>query len=203
MHQQNFDFGLGYLEPAVPSVNKATDFCEIIENRIYFYSEVKREQVLKLNKELRIAANRIITQSINESTDIGTQRIWLHINSHGGLIFDGLSAMDEIMKCKIPVYTIVDGCCASAGTFLSVVGKRRFINKNAFILIHQLTSSFWGKYADMKDEKRNLDRFMLTIKNIYTTHTKISPRKLDELLKHDLWYNAEEALKFGLVDEII
>ena len=177
--------------------------CEVIDNRIYFYSEIEREDILRLNRELRDISNRMVTRCINEGIDVENQRIWLHINSYGGGIFTGLSAMDEILRCKVPVYTIIDGCCASAATFLSVAGKKRFINENAFILIHQISSIFWGKYNEFQDEKQNLDKLMSVIKNIYTKYTKIPEKDLDELLKHDLWYNAKEAIEFGLVDEIL
>uniref|UniRef100_A0A6M3LNC3 Putative protease n=1 Tax=viral metagenome TaxID=1070528 RepID=A0A6M3LNC3_9ZZZZ len=177
--------------------------CEVIDNRIYFYSEIEREDILRLNRELRQISNQMVIRSINEGIDVESQKIWLHINSFGGGIFIGLSAMDEILKCQTPVFTVIDGCCASAATFLSVVGKKRFIHENAFILIHQLSSCFWGKYNEFQDEKQNLDKLMEVIKNIYTRYTKLTKDELDGLLKHDLWYNAEEAIKFGLADEVL
>jgi ATP-dependent protease ClpP protease subunit len=49
----------------------------------------------------------------------------------------------------------------------------------------------------------NSDKFMRMIKSIYKEHTKIPMKKLEEILKHDLWFTAEEAITYGLVDEII
>jgi len=175
--------------------------CEVIDNRIYFYSEIEREDILNLNKSIRECSNSLIVRSINE--EINDQKIFLHINSQGGDVFAGLSAMDEILKCKTPVYTIVDGCAASSATFLSVVGKKRFIHEHALILIHQLSSEFWGKYSEFQDAKDNLDKLMNIIGNIYAQYTKLNGDKLNELLKHDLWLDASEAVKYGLADEII
>jgi ATP-dependent protease ClpP protease subunit len=61
----------------------------------------------------------------------------------------------------------------------------------------------WGKYHEFIDEMKNLDRLMLMIKNIYNEFTKVPSEKLDEVLKHDLWFDAETCLKYGMVDEIL
>ena len=71
------------------------------------------------------------------------------------------------------------------------------------MLIHQLSSQLWGKYSEIEDEKKNLDLMMETIKNVYREHTKVPMNKLDEILKHDLLWDAKKCLDYGLVDEII
>jgi ATP-dependent protease ClpP protease subunit len=111
--------------------------------------------------------------------------------------------MDHIIKCKIPIYTVVDGICASAATFLTVVGKRRFINPHSFMLIHQLSSGFWGNYSEFRDHQRNLDLLMSTITGVYRKYTKLPETKLKSLMKHDLLLDAKQCLKYGLVDEIL
>lgn len=182
--------------------SKEPDVLEVVDNRIYFYSEIDRSSILILNKTLRTLSNDHISQMNIKQID-KPNPIFLHISSYGGSIFAGLAGMDEILKCSVPVYTIVDGCCASAATFLSVVGTKRYINKNAYMLIHQLSSVMWGKYAEFKDEMDNLDKLMKQIKLIYKKYTKVPQDKLDEILKHDLWFTAEECLAYGLVDEIL
>jgi ATP-dependent Clp endopeptidase proteolytic subunit ClpP len=174
---------------------------ERIDNRIYFYSEIDRVGIMTLNKELRNISSDMIIQSKTQESEL--PNIFLHINSYGGNIFAGLAALDEILKCNVPVYTIVDGCCASAATFLSVVGHKRYINKHAFMLIHQLSSAMWGKYEEFKDEQKNLDKLMDTIKGIYNEYTKIPPEEIEGILKRDLWFDADTCLEYGLVDEII
>lgn len=71
--------------------------------------------------------------------------IYLHINSFGGSLYDAYAAVDTIKNLRVPVYSIIEGCAASAGTIISVVCTKRFIGKNAHMLIHQLSSSMWGK----------------------------------------------------------
>ena len=61
----------------------------------------------------------------------------------------------------------------------------------------------WGKYEEMKDAMENNDLFMRIITDVYEEHTKIPKRKLKEILKRDLWLDAETCLDYGMVDEIV
>jgi len=170
-------------------------------NRVYFYGEVEKPAVLSLNK----AIYRISIALQNRANELETVpgNIFLHINSNGGDLFDGLIASDYVKKSKVPIHSIIDGVCASAATFISVVSAKRFIHENSFMLIHELSSQAWGSYSKFKDEMYNLDILMNTIKKIYREHTKIPSKKLEEILKKDIYLSSEEALKFGLVDCII
>ena len=171
------------------------------ENKIYYYASVNRDSVVELNTKIGELESKSLT--LGHNLDISPPVIKVFINSGGGSITAGISSMDTILRCKVPVHTYVDGFCASAATFLSVVGTRRFMSRNSYMLIHQLSSALWGKYSEIEDEKKNLDLMMETIKNIYKEYTKVRMKKLDEILKHDLLWDAKMCLKYGLVDEII
>jgi len=171
------------------------------ENKIYYYAGVNRESAAELNKKIGELQVRSFTMANN--LDVEPYPIHLHINSGGGSLISGIASMDTILRCKVPVYTYVDGFAASAATFLSVVGSKRYISRHSYMLIHQLSSNFWGKYSEFQDAKQNLDLMMDTIKNVYKKYTKVPVRKLNEILKHDLMWDAETCLKYGLVDEII
>ena len=171
------------------------------DNNIYFYCEVSRPKVLSLNKSLTRVSNSIKNRSnVLEAEDIP---IKLHICSYGGSVFSGFAAVDYIAGCKVPVHSYIDGCAASAATLMSVVAEKRYIHKNSFMLIHQLSSGMWGNYEALKDSMENCDILMETIRNIYVKHTKIPKKQLNDILKRDLWFDAETCLKYGLIDEII
>ena len=171
-------------------------------NRIYFYSEVSRTKVLTLNKSITNVGlslqNRANTLALQDPS-----KIFLHINSYGGSVFAGLAATDYILSSPVGVITVIDGCAASAATLMSVVGSYRLMHKHSFMLVHQLSSWMSGKYAELQDDMKNNDLLMKTIKGIYEEHTKIPKKELSKILKHDLWWDAETSLKYGLVDEII
>ena len=171
------------------------------DNRIYFYSEVSRPKILTLNKSLIRVANGVRNRSaVLNAPDVP---INLHICSYGGSVFSGFAAVDYIVKSKVPVHSIIDGCAASAATIMSVVAERRYMHKHSFMLIHQLSSGMWGNYEALKDSMENCDTLMETIRDIYVKNTKIPKKQLNDILKRDLWFDAETCLKYGMIDEII
>jgi len=209
MHKKNMIWGNEEPNGGVPQVgngnNNGKSSAQVIgqNNRIYFYSDsVDSDSILELNKELKIKDSlNLARNAVVGTTELDP--IVIHINSPGGFVTDGLAGMDTLRRCKSPVFTIVEGCVASAATFLSVVGKKRMITKHSIMLIHQLSSAFWGTYEEFLDEKRNLDLLMGIIKGIYKEYTKVPMDKLDEILKHDLYLDSKKCLEYGLVDEII
>ena len=170
-------------------------------NKIYFYSGVNRNSVVELNKKIGEIESRSLT--LANSLDIDPPPIKIYINSGGGSITAGISSMDTILRGKVPIYTYIDGFCASAATFLSVVAAKRYMSRNSYMLIHQLSSGLWGKYEELKDDMENAEALMETIREIYIEHTKIPKKTLNQLLKKDLWFDAETCLEYGLVDKII
>ena len=173
----------------------------IEKNRIYFYSEVYRTKILTLNKTLRKLDKELVNRS--NTLDSPVPNIYLHIQSFGGSVFSAFSTIDYIRNSITPVHSVIEGCAASAATLMSVVAKKRYINEHSYMLIHQLSSGVWGKYEEIKDDMKNCDRLMKMIKDIYFEYTRIPKKKLEGILKHDLWFDAEQCLEYGLVDEII
>ena len=172
-----------------------------LDNRIFFYSGVTTSNVLIFNKEIRNLNVKILSSATALSNK--PANLYIHINSYGGSVFAGLAAMDYIRTSTVPVCSVVDGCAASAATLMSIVAKERRIHEHSFMLIHQLSSGMWGKYEELKDEMKNCDVLTKTIKKIYMEHAKIPKNKLNQILKHDLWFDAKTCLNYGLVDEII
>ena len=175
-----------------------------VDNRIYFYGDVKKASVMELNRLLHEKSVEI--PHVYAKNEISAEpEIRLHINSYGGYVFDGLAAIDAVCRAKkqCRVVTIVDGACASAATTFSVAGTERLMGAHSFMLIHQIHSVFWGTYEEFKDEKENLDMLMRCIKDIYKTYTRVPMEEIDKILKHDLWWDAETCVEYGLVDGII
>lgn len=129
--------------------------------------------------------------------------ITLYITSNGGYIYQVFSAIDTIRGMKIPVHTVCKGFVASAGTLLSLAGKKRYITESSYMLIHELRAGYWGKFTYLSESLENSKQLMDHIKSYYLTRTKITSEELDEQLKKDICWNAETCLQKGLVDEII
>ncbi len=187
---------------AQPNGGKPEKHISVHENKIYYYSNVNRESVVELNKKI----GEIESKSLTLANTLDLEQpptLRIYINSGGGSVTAGISSMDTILRTKVPVHTYVDGFAASAATFLSVVGNYRFMSRNSYMLIHQLSSAFWGTYSNFEDEKQNLDLMMKTIKDVYKKYTKVPMKELNTILKHDLLWDAEKCLEYGLIDEII
>ena len=171
------------------------------DNKIYFYSEVSRPKILALNKSIIRVGNSIKNRSqVLGASDVPIE---LHICSYGGSVFSGFAAVDYILNSQAPVHSYIDGCAASAATIMSVVADERYMHRHSFMLIHQLSSGMWGNYEALRDSMENCDTLMETIRAIYEKHANIPKKELNDILKRDLWFDAEKCLAYGLVDHII
>lgn len=171
---------------------------KVEKNHIYFYTEISRDSIRELNKALRETETYCL--NLMREMSIRKVRIYLHINSDGGCIFSAFNAIDAMNACTIPIYSIIEGSTASAGTLISVCAQKRFIRPNAHMLIHQLTSGCWGKMNEIEDNYINLKYIMSRIRKIYGDKTTMSKSELKKLLKRDLWLNSDECIESGLVD---
>lgn len=169
-------------------------------NHVYFHTEVTKESMCELIGLIHEAEEECYLMAFK--MNIPPIPIYLHINSYGGSVFAAFGTIDVITSRRVPVYTIVEGATASAGTLLSIVGKKRYIRPTSYMLIHQLSSECGGKMNEIDDEYKNLQEIMVKIKELYKKYTNIPNKELNEILKHDLWLNADKCLKYGLVDEL-
>ena len=127
----------------------------------------------------------------------------LYITSNGGVVYQVFGAIDTIRGMKVPVHTICKGFVASAGTLLSLAGKKRYITESSYMLIHELRAGLWGKFTHLSESLDNSKQLMEHIKNWYLSRTKMTEEELEEQLKKDVSWNAQMCLEKGLVDEII
>jgi len=169
-------------------------------NHIYFNNDINSDSAFELCKELRNMETKIKT--LSATLNIEKQAIYLHITTDGGLIYSAFSIIDCIKSLSMPVYTIVDGFVASAGTLISLAGEKRYMCENAYMLIHELRGGVWGKMSEIDEEHSNLKKIMEHIKRIYSEHTNIKKKELYGILKKDLIWDVEECIEKGLIQEI-
>jgi len=184
------------------SKSENSGLIETTGNHIYFYSDVDDESIINLNKSLQETVRKIVTQGI--SYGLERPEIHLHINSHGGSVFAGISAMENIIRLKkeAKIITHTEGISASAATFISIVGEERIIYPHSYMLIHQIRAFYGGTYDNMQDNMKNLDELMDFLRGIYKQYTKVPEESLDEILKHDIYFNAEKCIEYNLADRI-
>lgn len=175
------------------------------DNHVYLYSGITSESCLTMLREVRYADAMLRAERASRDVPahIPATPIWLHIQSYGGDLFAGLSACDQLARFQTPVYSIIEGVCASAGTLLSMACARRYILPNSFMLVHQLSTLVMGTHEQFKDEMKLQETAMNRMVQFYTTHSAMGEVELRETLKRDFWMSASEALEKGFVDEIM
>ena len=166
------------------------------EHRVLtFYGEIGPTSVGAALTELGIWARR----------DPG-QPIKLVFNSPGGSVLDGLALFDYIRELETDghqITTVGLGMAASMGGVLLQAGQRRVLGRNAYLLIHEVSSIGWGRLSEMEDEvafAKRLQERLLNILAERSTLTKAAIRR--NWRRKDWWLSSEEALKAGFVDEV-
>lgn len=181
----------------LPNLNEHSVYSQF--NHVYFNDDITYETAFSLNKELRTVETRLKTTAA--ALGIDPQPIYLHVTTHGGGIHAAFSIVDCINQISLPVYTVADGFVASAGTLITLAGKKRYITANAYMLIHEIRSGVWGKMSSIDEEYLNLKKVMDHIMDYYMKKTNFTKKQLEKILSKDIIWNAEECLEKGLVDE--
>lgn len=171
-------------------------------NHIYFYDDITVESAALLNSLLVTSIKNCKKTMIDFDMEDGI-KIYLHINSYGGLVHNAMTVVDTIQNSPIPIVSIIEGAAASAATLISVVCNERRITKNSYMLIHQLSSGIWGSMLEIETEVKNLKKLMETLKTIYDENTLVDEKSLKKILKKDIYWDSSECLELGLVDEIV
>lgn len=186
--------------------DKATKLTvESVDNHVYFYAHVDADRTLAMLKTIREIDTKLRNERISRNlpSDVVQTPIWLHIQSGGGGLWAALAAADQLAQITTPIYSIVEGLCASGATLISCACEKRYILPNAFMMIHQLSSVFWGTYEEFKDQIVLLDMAMDRLVAFYTSRTNIEEKKIRDLLQRDSWFDAKQSVELGLVDEIL
>jgi len=186
------------ITPIIHKLIGTSIYCH--SNHIYFNSDIDTSSAFNLNKELRNMENKL--KSTSALLNIEPLPIYLHLTTNGGSIHSAFSIIDCMNSLTLPIYTVIDGYVASAGTIISVCGTKRYIGKNAYMLIHELRSGVWGKMTYIEEEVSNFKKVQEHLMEIYVDKTSLTQKKLIKILKKDMEWNAEEAINFGLVDDI-
>ena len=176
---------------------ETVDNVYVVGTDIYYYSEVSRESILEFNKALKKLEIILLKNAVN--LDGYVPNINVHISSDGGDLFSGLNAMDALKRSKVHITTIAEGTCCSAATFMLLGGDKRLMGKHSHVLIHQLSTGFFGKFEELRDEMDTCNKLMKMMKRVYKSETSIPKKKLKELMERDVYLDADECLNYGIV----
>lgn len=170
-------------------------YSRLLNERIIFLGEGVNEQT----------ANLVVAQLIHLAYEDPKKDIKLYINSPGGSMYDGFAIYDTIQFIKPDVQTIGIGLQASMGAFLLSSGTKgkRFALPNSRIMIHQPSSGTQGKITDQEIRLRESLFLKGHLNEIFAKNTGQKPSKVKQDMERDFWMGAEEAKKYGIIDEVI
>ena len=189
-----------YLVPTV--VEKSADG----ERAFDIYSRLLNERIIFLGEEVNEhTANIVVAQLLYLAYDDPTADISLYINSPGGSVYDGMAIYDTMQLIKPDVATYGIGLQASMGAFLLSSGAKgkRYCLPHAKVMIHQPSSGTRGKVTDMEIDLRESLEVKEMLAKILAKNTGQKLAKVKGDMERDYWMSPDEALKYGLIDEVI
>ena len=184
---------------------------------IYFSDEVNESSLLALIKDINaivkkdeqiIAENRSHLDALNiTGAEFKKPDINLYISTYGGVVYDGLGMYDAIktLTKDYKVNVIVTGKAMSCGLFIIQAGSMRYGTRNSTYLYHDLGCFGLGKIKEIQEDTEEAVRLRNRVHDILLSRTKLTEEQLNDVIEHkkDWYFDAETALKLGVIDEIV
>jgi ATP-dependent Clp protease protease subunit len=170
------------------------------------YSRLLKDRIIFLGAPIDdIFANLIIAQLLFLEAEDPEKDINLYVNSPGGSVTAGLGIYDTMQYVKPPINTICLGQAASMGAFLLTAGTKgkRFALPNARVMIHQPMGGFQGQATEIDIHAREILKIRERLNEIMAKHTGQPLDKISLDTERDYFMSAEEAKRYGLIDEVI
>ncbi len=170
-------------------------YSRLLNDRIVFLSGVVEDQISSL-----IVAQLLYLEAQDPDKDI-----YLYINSPGGSVTAGMAIYDTMQYIKCDVVTICIGMAASMGAFLLAAGakgKRKAL-PNCDVMIHQPSGGAQGQATDIRIHAEHILKTKKKMNEILSEKTGQALEKIEADAERDFFMTAQEAQKYGLIDEVI
>jgi ATP-dependent Clp protease protease subunit len=170
------------------------------------YSRLLKERVIFLVGAVNEAtANLVVAQMLFLESENPEKDIYFYVNSPGGVVSAGLAIYDTMQFIKPQVSTLCVGQAASMGSFLLAAGApgKRFALPNSRIMIHQPLGGFQGQASDIEIHAKEILYLKGRLNELLAQHTGKSISEIEKDTDRDNFMNAEEAVTYGLVDEVL
>lgn len=187
----------------IPTVIEKSPYGE----RAYdIYSRLLKDQIIFLGGPISDGvANAVIAQMLFLESQDPKKPIKLYINSPGGSVTAGMAIYDTMQYVRPEVHTICIGIAASMGAFLLAAGAKgkRYALPNSEVLLHQVMGEAGGQAADIEITAKQIVKTKEKMNRLLAKHTGQPLSRVEKDTDRDFWLNAEEAKKYGLIDEVI
>ena len=172
------------------------------------YSRLLRDRIVMLDTEVsEHTASLIVAQLLFLESEDPNKDISFYINSPGGSVTAGMAIYDTMQFIRPEIHTIVMGQACSMGSLLATAGAagKRFILPNARHMIHQPSGGARGQATDIQIQAREIQKMKEYLTNIYVRHNSAGKtyEQFAADMERDFFMSAEEAVAYGLVDQVI
>ena len=173
------------------------------------FSRLLKDRIIFLGEDVNsTTASLVVAQLLFLESEDPDKEINLYINSPGGSVTDGLAIVDTMNYIKCPVSTTCIGLAASFGAVLLANGEKgkRYATPNAEILIHQPLIGGHGIAGQTTDIKIHADQMIKTRERLNKILSDRTGKPIEQIMidtERDHYMTAEEALEYGLIDEIL
>ncbi len=170
------------------------------------YSRLLKERIIFLGTEINDdVSNLVIAQLLFLQSEDAEKDISMYINSPGGVVTAGMAIYDTMQFVKCPITTYCMGQAASMGAVLLAAGAKgkRFALPNSRIMIHQPLGGAQGQATDIEIQTKEILRMKKRLNEILAEHTGKPIKTIEKDTDRDFFMSAEEAVKYGLVDEVV
>lgn len=176
------------------------------ERAFDIYSLLLRNRIIILGTPISDQiANLTVAQLLYLDNDDPSRPITMYINSPGGMVYSGMAIYDTMQQVRSPVATYAVGFTASFGTVLLTAGTKgmRYALPNATIHMHQPLGGAQGQASDIAIQAKEILRLRADLNKILSFHTGQSVERIARDTDRDIYMHAQEALEYGLVDEVL
>ena len=172
------------------------------------FSRLLKDRIIFLSEDVnQTSASLVIAQMLFLESEDPDKEISFYINSPGGSITDGMAIFDTINYLKCPVSTMCVGMAASMGAFLLAAGTKgkRYATPNAEIMIHQplISGGLSGQTTEIKIHADHMVKTREKLNRILSERTGKPLEQIERDTERDNFMTAQEALEYGLIDEIL
>jgi ATP-dependent Clp protease, protease subunit len=170
------------------------------------YSRLLKERIVFVTGPIEdYVASLVTAQLLFLEAENPKKEISMYINSPGGVVTSGMAIYDTIQFIRPPVATLCIGQAASMASLLLAAGEKgmRYSLPNARIMLHQPSGGFQGQASDIERHAEDIIKMKRRLNEIYERHTGQDYAMIEKTLDRDYFMTAEDARKFGIIDEVI
>lgn len=185
----------------MPNIIYKKDDKEVVSDLL---TKMLEDRVIMLMTPVNnISMTSVISQLLYLNAKDIKKPIHLYISSPGGSVLDGYGIIDTMNLIEAPVYTYTIGLAASMGALIFLNGTKRYMLPHSELMLHQPLGGVSGQASDIEITANRIIKMKKDINEMIATRCNLNIEEVEKFTDRDRYFNAIEAINYGLADEII